>query len=82
MRGVVAGAGGSERGPLQPTVGGVQPAHDRIEPEQLGVDDEGEADVEVGLVLFQARPLLHELDEVAAVDLDHVVHRDAWHTER
>jgi len=37
------------------------------------VDDEGEGEVEVRLVLLEPRPLLHQLDEVAAMDLDHVV---------
>ena len=54
----------------------------RVQPEQLGVDHEGEAEVELGLVLFQAGPLLHQLDQVAAVDLDHLVHVDAGHPQR
>src|SRR5579863_5527252 len=59
------------RGALQPTVGGVEPADDGVEPEELSVDDEGEGEVEVRFVLFEARPLLHQLDQIPAMDLDH-----------
>ena len=75
-QGVRSGSGWFERGTLEAAVGRVEPADDRVQPEQLGVDHEGEAQVEVGLVLLEARPLLHELDQVAAVDLDHVVDVD------
>ena len=81
MSGSGLGRGRSRARALQATVGGVEPADDRVEPEELGVDDEGEGEVEVRLVLLEPRPLLHQLDEIAAMDLDHVVDRNARHTE-
>ena len=62
---------------LQPAVDGIEPADDRVEPEQLGVDDEGEPEVVLTLVLFQPGPLLHQLDEVPPVNLHDVLHVDA-----
>ena len=68
---------GIERGPLDAAVGRVEPADDRVEPEQLGIDHQGEGQIEIGLVLLQMGPLLHQLHQVAAVHLDHVVDVDA-----
>ncbi len=71
-----------ERGPLQPAVGGVQPLHDRVQPVQLGVDHQRQAEVEVGLLLLEPGPLLHQLDQVAPVRLDDLVHVDAGQPDR
>ena len=49
---------------------------------QLCVDHECESEVEVGLVFLESRPLLHELNEIATMDLDHVVHRHPRHANR
>ena len=54
---------------LEAAVDGVEPADHRVEPEQLGVDDERELDVVLVRVLLQPGVLLHQLDEVPAVGL-------------
>jgi hypothetical protein len=41
----------------------------------------GEIEVEPGLVLLEACPLLHQLDQVAPVDLHHLVHVDSGQPE-
>ena len=68
-----------ELGSLEAAVGRVQPPHHRIQPEQLGVDDQGERQIVLRQVLLEAGPLLHQLDQVPAMDLDHLVHVDAGH---
>ena len=75
-RGIVGSACGSKRSAVQSAVGRVEPADDGIQSEQFGIGDQGELEIEVSLVLFETRPLLHQLDEVAPVDLDDVVHVD------
>ena len=70
-----------ERGTLETPVSGVEPPHDRVQPEQFGVDHEGQGQVETSLVLLEAGPLLHQLDQVTPVDLDDLVHVHPGHTQ-
>ena len=65
----------------QPDLGAVEPAHRAFEAEQLGIDDEGERHVAFGGVGLDRGVALHELDEVAPVHLDHVVHLDSGHLD-
>ena len=55
-------------------IGGVKPAHHRVQAEQLGIDRQREAETGLGLVFLEARPLLHQLHQVPAVRLDHLTH--------
>ncbi len=77
-----AGASTPAAARFRSAVGRVQPPDQRVEPEELGVDDQGEIEIEAGLVLLQTSPLLHQLDQVAAVHLHHLVHVDAGQSER
>ena len=56
--------GGAQRGglALEAAVDAVEPADQRVEPEQLGVGDEQEAELVVAGVLLQPRVLLHQLE--------------------
>ena len=45
---------------------------DQLSPPSASV--KGEVEIEARLVLLQASPLLHQLDQVAAVHLHHLVH--------
>ena len=47
--------------PLDPGLDRVEPADDRVQPEQLGVDRESEAQVALGPGVLDPGPLLHEL---------------------
>jgi hypothetical protein len=69
-------------GALEPPVGRVQPPDHRVEPEELGVDDQGQAQVGLGFGFLDAGPLLHQLHQVAPVDLDHLVHVGAGYPQR
>ncbi len=64
------------------SIGGVEPPDDRIQAEQLGVDHQREAQIEIGFVFLETRPLLHELHQIAAMHLNHVVDIDIGHPER
>jgi len=82
-------AGGRQCGPgrvgggaLEPAVRGVQPPDHRVEPEQLGIHHQRQAEVVVGLGLLDPGPLLHELDQIPAMDLDDLMHVGAGHPER
>ena len=69
--------GVGRRAPPQPRIRCVEPAHHGIEPEELGVGDKGQLQVVVGSLGLDVRAVLHRLDEVAAVHLQHLVEIDA-----
>ena len=80
-----AGGSGPGRlggGPRQPHLRGVQPPDHRVQPEQLGIDHQRQAQVVAGLALLQPRPLLHQLQQVHAVRLDHLMRVGARHPRR
>ena len=54
---------------LEAAVDAVEPADQRVEPEQLGVGDEQEAELVVAGVLLEPGVLLHQLGQLPAVDL-------------
>ena len=58
---------------LQADVGGIEPADDRFQPEELSVDDERQRHVLLGGRGFDLRVPLHGLDHVAAVHLQDLV---------
>ena len=58
---------------LQADVGGIEPADDRFEPEELGVDDERQRHVVLRRRGLDPGVPLHDLDHVPAVDLQDLV---------
>ena len=68
-----------QRDPAEQPLSGVQPPDSRVQPEQLGVAGQGAAQILPGPVLPGPGPPLHQLDEVPAVRLDHLVHVGAGH---
>ncbi len=77
--GLTGGSTLAEGSAPQPAVGRVEPADHRVEPVQLGVDHQGQVQVELAFVLLEPGPLLHQLDHVPAMDLDHLVDVDPRH---
>ena len=66
-------AGASGRPLLQADVGGIEPADDRFEPEELGVGDERQRHVVLAGRRLDLRVALHDLDHVPAVHLHDLV---------
>jgi hypothetical protein len=64
--------------PPRPDVGSVEPADNRLEPEQLGVRDQRQRDVVRRRVRLDAGIALHDLDRVPPVDLQDLVDVDLW----
>ena len=58
---------------LQADVGGIEPADDRFEPEQLGIGDERQRDVVLAGLRLDPRVALHDLDHVPAMHLQDLV---------
>ena len=77
-----AGAGGSRPTRFRYGRRRHRPPDDRVQPEQLRIDHEREAEIEFGFVLFEAGPLLHQLHQVPTVRLDDLVHVDAGDLRR
>ena len=66
----LAGGGATGVGPaLEAAIDAVEPADERVEPEQLGVGDEQEAELVVAGVVLEPGVLLHQLGQLPAVDL-------------
>jgi hypothetical protein len=58
---------------LQADVGGIEPANDRFEPEELRIGDEHQRQVVFSCRRLDLRVALHDLDHVPAVDLQVLV---------
>ena len=58
---------------LQANVGGIEPADDGLQPEELGVDDERQRHVVLSGRGLDLRIPLHDLDHVPAVHLQDLV---------
>ncbi len=66
----LAGGGATGDGPaLEAAVDAVEPADQRVEPEQLGIGDEQQAEVVVADILLEPGVLLHQLGQLPTVDL-------------
>ena len=66
---------------LQADVGGVEPADDRLEPEELRIGDERDRDVVLSRSRLDLRVALHDLDHMAAMHLQDLVHVRPGHLE-
>jgi hypothetical protein len=61
---------------LQADVGGIEPADDPLEPEELGISDERQRHVVLRRLRLDPRVALHDLDHVLAVHLQELVDID------
>ena len=71
-----------DRGACEVVVGGVEPLDHRVQPEQLGVDPQRQAEIVIGFILLDPGPLLHQLRQVPTVYLDHLMNVGAGHPQR
>ena len=76
-----AGVGARGRQLLQADIGGVKPADDRLEPEQLGVGDECQRHVVLGRSRLDLGVALHDFDRVPAVHLQDLENVDPRNLE-